>query len=275
MPRSLWNGAISFGLITIPVKLYGATEQKDVTFRQVHEADGGRIRYRRVCEKCGEEIEYADIAKGYEAPDGRMAVLSSADFEDLPLPSNKAVEIVQFVDEADIDPIFFEKSYYLEAQGVGTKPYVLLRDALARTGKSAVVKVAIRTRESLALIRAKDDVLVMDTMLWPDEVRDSEFAAPADEVTAADAEISMAEMFIEQLSGEWNPEAFTDTYRTAVEELVNAKLAGVEMPADDETSSGTGTGEVVDLVAALRASVEAAKKRREETEKEKKTKKAS
>ncbi len=275
MPRSLWNGAISFGLITIPVKLYGATEQKDVTFRQVHEADGGRIRYRRVCEKCGEEIEYADIAKGYEAPDGRMAVLSSADFEDLPLPSNKAVEIVQFVDEADIDPIFFEKSYYLEAQGVGTKPYVLLRDALARTGKSAVVKVAIRTRESLALIRAKDDVLVMDTMLWPDEVRDSEFAAPADEVTAADAEISMAEMFIEQLSGEWNPEAFTDTYRTAVEELVNAKLAGVEMPADDETSSGTGTGEVVDLVAALRASVEAAKKRREEAEKEKKTKKAS
>lgn len=275
MPRSLWNGAISFGLITIPVKLYGATEQKDVTFRQVHEADGGRIRYRRVCEKCGEEIEYADIAKGYEAPDGRMAVLSSADFEDLPLPSNKAVEIVQFVDEADIDPIFFEKSYYLEAQGVGTKPYVLLRDALARTGKSAVVKVAIRTRESLALIRAKDDVLVMDTMLWPDEVRDSEFAAPADEVTAADAEISMAEMFIEQLSGEWNPEAFTDTYRTAIEELVNAKLAGVEMPADDETSSGTGAGEVVDLVAALRASVEAAKKRREEAEKEKKTKKAS
>lgn len=266
MPRSIWKGAISFGLITIPVKLYGATEAKDVAFRQVHDADGGRIRYKRVCEVCGQEIEYAHIAKGYEAPDGRMAILTGDDLDDLPLATSKAVEIVSFVNESDIDPVYFEKTYYLEADALGVKPYVLLRDALSNTGKSAVVKVAIRSRESLALIRAKDDVLVMDTMLWPDEVRDADFAAPDADVKVQPAEVSMAEMFIDQLSGEWNPDEYTDSYREAVEALVNSKLEGVPLPAD-EGASGSGGAEVVDLVAALRASVEAAKKRREEAAK--------
>lgn len=263
MPRPVWKGAISFGLITIPVKLYGATETKDVAFHQVHAADGGRIRYKRVCEKDGQEVPYSEIAKGYEAPDGRVAVLTAEDFESLPLSTSKAVEIVQFVNESDIDPVYFEKTYYIEAESVGVKPYVLLRDALARTGRSAVVKVALRSRESLGLIRAKGNLLVMDTMLWPDEVRDAQFAYPSVDITATDAEVGMAELFIEQLAGQWQPDDYQDNYRAAVEELVDAKLQGIPLPEPKaETSPG---GEVIDLVAALKASVEAAKKRRETT----------
>ncbi|GAA1396873.1 Ku protein [Luteococcus peritonei] len=264
MPRSIWKGAISFGLITIPVKLYGATEEKDISFKQVHPADGGRIKYKRVCEKCGEEVPYAEIGKGYEAPDGRMAILDKEDLDQLPLTTTKSVDVVQFVDESEIDPTYFDKSYVLEAEGPGAKPYVLLRDALRKTGKSAVVKVALRSRESLALIRPKDDCLVMHTMLWPDEVRDNSFAAPSDEVKATDAEVGMAEMFITQMEGDFTPEQFTDSYREALEEVVQAKLAGVAVAeADEETSSPAG-GEVVDLVAALRASVEAAKAKRKQ-----------
>lgn len=270
MPRAVWKGAISFGLITIPVSLYSATEAKDVSFRQVHEADGGRIRYKRVCEKCGEEIPYADIAKGYEAPDGRLAVLTAADMESLPLASSKAVEVVQFVDESEIDPVYFEKSYLIEPVGVGVKPYVLLRNALAQTGKSAVVKVALRSRESLALIRAKDKLLVMDTMLWPDEIRDGTFAEPDEDIKVSNAEVAMAQTFIEQLSGDWAPDTFEDSYRAAVEEVVAAKLAGTPMPEGEPGTSQAG-GQVVDLVAALRASVDAARKRRAEAAKESQT----
>lgn len=261
MPRAVWKGAVSFGLITIPVSLYSATQPKDVSFNQVHASDGGRIRYQRICSICGEEVPYADIAKGWEAPDGRMVVLTPEDLESLPLSSSKAVEIVQFVDEKQIDPVYFEKTYLLEATGPGLKPYVLLRDALAATGRSAVVKVAMRSRESLALIRPRGELLVMDTMLWPDEVRDESFAVPDATVHASDAEVAMARLFIEQLSGEWQPEAFTDSYRVAVEELVTAKLAGIPLPAEAPAAAGTG-GEVIDLVAALRASVEAARQRR-------------
>lgn len=260
MPRSTWDGAISFGLIVIPVKLYGATEAKDVSLHQVHGADGGRIRYRRVCEICGEEVSYDQIERGYAAPDGRMAILTREDLDQLPLASSKTVDIVKFVDESEIDPVYFEKTYLIEANGVGVKPYVLLRDALRRTGKAGVVKVALRTRESLALIRPRGDLLVMDTMLWPDEVRDPSFAEPAADVTASKAEVGMAETFIEQMSGSWEPEEFTDGYRVALEELVEAKLEGATIPeAPAEQESG---GQVVDLMAALRASVEAAKKRR-------------
>ncbi|WP_420175399.1 Ku protein [Luteococcus sp. OSA5] len=261
MPRSLWKGAISFGLITIPVKLYGATEEKDISFKQVHPADGGRIRYKRVCDKCGKEIPYSEIGKGYEAADGRLAILDKSDLDQLPLSSTKSVDVVQFVDWDEIDPTYYEKSYVLEAEGPGAKPYVLLRDALRKTGKCAVVKVALRSRESLALIRPKDDLLVLHTMLWPDEVRDNSFAAPSQEVKASEAEVGMAEMFITQMEGDFNPADFTDSYREAVEEVVKAKLAGVPVEEADEQTSDSGA-EVVDLVAALKASVEAAKARR-------------
>lgn len=262
MPRSLWKGAVSFGLITIPVKLYGATEAQDVQFRQVHPADGGRIRYKRVCEVCGEEIPFAEIGKGYDAGDGRTVVLEASDFEDLPLPTAKQVEIVQFSDLEQIDPTYLDKAYFLEADGPGAKPYVLLRQALAEAGKVAIVKVALRSRESLALVRAHGDLLMLHTMLWPDELRDGSFAAPSADVRASDAEVGMARMFIDQLSGEFDPSQFTDQYRQALEQVVAAKLEGVSVPVPAE-GEASAQAEVVDLVAALKASVEAARARRE------------
>ncbi|MDO5683571.1 MAG: Ku protein [Propionibacteriaceae bacterium] len=261
MPRSIWKGAISFGLVTIPVKLYSATEEKDISFRQVHPADGGRIKYKRVCDTCGEEIPFAEIAKGYETPDGRLAILEKEDFDNLPLPTTKAVEVVQFVDQDEVDPTYFAKTYFLEADGPGVKPYVLLRDALTASNRAAVVKVALRSRENLALIRVKDNQLLMHTMLWPDEIRDGAFAAPPAEVTVSDAEITMAQTFIDALTGEFEPDQFTDSYREALEEVVNAKLAGAAPP--EESAPAAQEADVVDLVAALRASVEAAKQRRE------------
>jgi DNA end-binding protein Ku len=259
MPRSIWKGAISFGLVTIPIKLFSATEEKDVSFRQVHPEDGGRIKYKRVCDKCGKEIPYAEIAKGYEMPDGRMVILEAEDFASLPLPTTKAVEVVQFVGEDEIDPTYFAKTYFLEAEGPGVKPYVLLRDALVKTGRSALVKVALRSREALALLRPKDGMLLMHTMLWPDELRDGSFAAPPEEVTVSDSEVAMAQNFIEALAGDFKPDEYADSYRQAVETLVQSKLEGTELPEEEEPQEA----EVVDLVAALRASVEAAKKKRE------------
>jgi DNA end-binding protein Ku len=262
MPRSIWKGAISFGLVTIPVKLFSATEEKDISFRQVHPDDGGRIKYKRVCEKCGKEIPYPEIAKGYEMPDGRLVILSPEDFDSLPLATTKAVEVVQFVAEEDVDPTYFNKTYFLQADGPGIKPYVLLRDALSKSGQSAVVKVALRSREALALIRPKDGVLLMHTMLWPDELRDGSFAAPPEDVTVSDAEVTMAQSFIDALSGDFKPEDFTDSYREALEALVHSKAEGIPLEEPEVPEEA----EVVDLVAALRASVEAAKKRREEAE---------
>jgi DNA end-binding protein Ku len=247
-------------LVTIPVRVYGATETKDISFRQVHPADGGRIRYKRVCEVCGKEIPYAEIGKGYEAEDGRMAILTDEDFAGLPAAEGKTVEVVQFVELDRIDPLYYDKSYVLEADGPGAKPYALLRQALADTGKAAVVRVALRSRESLALIRPLDEVLVMHTMLWPDEVRDLSFAEPP-EATVTEAEVGMARMFIDQLSAEFDPAAFTDTYREELEKVVQARLEGVALPEGEEEAARPA--EVVDLVAALRASVEAAKRRRE------------
>lgn len=263
MPRSIWKGAISFGLITIPIKIYGATEEKDLSFRQVHAADGGRIHLKRVCDTCGEEVSFADIARGYETSDGRMAILDKQDFASLPLPTAKAVEVVEFVAQDEVDPSLFNRSYFLEADGPGVKPYVLLRDALARAARVAVVKVALRSREALGLVRVKGPILMLHTMLWPDELRDGSFAEPPAEVSASPAEIEMATMFIDQLSGGFDPSAFTDDYREALEKVVEAKLAGAPAPQAVDTPA---QADVVDLVAALRASVEAAKKRREEAQ---------
>jgi DNA end-binding protein Ku len=261
MPQAIWKGTISFGLVTIPVKLYSATEEKDISFRQVHEEDGGRIRYRRVCEIDGEEVPYSDIGKGYEMPDGRMVILTSDDFAQLPLPTAKAIEVLEFVPIEQVDPLYFAKAYYLGAEsGPGGKPYVLLRDALTKSKQCALVKVAIRTREVLALLREKDGALVLQTMLWPDEVRDSSFATPDDSVDIRKQEVEMAESYISTLKSEFDPERYHSDYREALEQLVEAKAEGVPIPEVEEEEGETA--DVVDLVAALRASVDAAKKRR-------------
>ncbi len=261
--QAIWKGTISFGLVTIPIKVYSATEEHNVSFRQVHEADGGRIRYKRVCEVDGDEVPYSDIGKAYELPDGRLVVLTDDDFGELPLPTAKSIEVLEFVPAEQVDPLYFSKAYYLAADGVGVKPYVLLRDALTSTGQCALVKVAIRTRETLALLREKDGALVLQTMLWPDEVRDSSFAVPDDSVTIRKQEVGMAESYISTLTAEFDPSRYSSDYRHALEQLVQAKAAGLPMPETD-TDDGQ-TAQVVDLVAALRASVDAAKRRREGT----------
>jgi DNA end-binding protein Ku len=260
--QAIWKGNISFGLVTIPIKLYSATEERDISFRQVHEADGGRIRYKRVCEIDGEEVPYSDISKGYEMADGRMVILTNDDFAELPLPTAKSIEVMEFVPIEQVDPLYFAKAYYLKADGAGAKPYVLLRDALTKSGQCAVVKVAIRTREALALLREKDGALVLQTMLWPDEVRESDFAVPDDSVSVKPQEVAMAESYISTLQSEFDPSRYHSDYREALETLVQAKAEGVPMPEAEEEEGETA--EVVDLVAALRASVAAAKERRGE-----------
>ncbi len=257
--RAIWKGAISFGLVSIPIKLYTATEERGVAFHQVHRTDGGRIRYRRVCQIDGEEIPYADIAKGYELPGGEMVVLTDEDLADLPLSSSREVDVLQFVPLEQVDPIYFAKSYYLEPEGNAAKPYVLLRDALDRSGMVAIVKIALRSRETLATLRVREGVLVLEMMIWPDEVRVPEFAFLDDDVSVRDQELQMAESLIESMAGDFTPEEFTDGYREALEAVVEAKIEGREVVAPEEAED-TG-GEVLDLMAALRKSVADAKAR--------------
>ncbi|GAA1527232.1 Ku protein [Kribbella lupini] len=261
MAQAIWKGAISFGMVTIPIKVYSATEEKDISFRQVHVADGGRIRYKRICSIDGEEVPYSDIGKGYEMADGRMIVLEPDDFADLPLSSKKVIDVLEFVPADQVDPLYLGKSYYLAADGgPGGKPYVLLRDALEGSDLYALVKVALRSRESLALLRTHENVLVLQVMLWPDEVRDASFAAPDEDIEIRKQEKAMAESYIDTLRGEFDPDQYHDEYRQALEQVVEAKAAGVPLPeSEEEEPEGA---EVVDLVAALRASVEAAKARR-------------
>jgi DNA end-binding protein Ku len=259
--QAIWKGAISFGMVTIPIKVFSATEEKDISFRQVHVADGGRIRYKRVCSECGEEVPYSDIGKGYEMADGRMVILEPDDFADLPLSSKKVIDVLEFVPADQVDPLYLGKSYYLAADGgPGAKPYVLLRDALEGSELYALVKVALRSRESLGLLRTHENVLVLQVMLWPDEVRDASFAAPDADVEIRKQEKAMAESYIDTLRGEFDPDQYHDEYRQALEQVVEAKAAGVPMPETEEEE--TEGAVVVDLVAALRASVEAAKARR-------------
>ncbi len=255
--RSIWKGAISFGLVTIPVKLYSATQARDVTFHQVHAADGGRIKYKRTCSIDGEEVPYSDIAKGYELPSGQTVVLTDEDFADLPLTTSRTIDVLEFVQQEDVDPIYFEKTYYLEPEKTGVRPYVLLREALEDSGRVAVVKVALRSREALATLRVRNGVFVLETMLWPDEVREPEFSFLDEEVEVRPQELAMAASLIDTLAGTFDPSQYTDSYREALEQLIDAKVAGEEVvtPVDAAPTAGT----VVDLMAALRASVEAAR----------------
>ncbi|QKE83236.1 Ku protein [Arthrobacter sp. NEB 688] len=259
--RAIWKGAVSFGLVNVPVRLYSATENHDVQFRQVHREDGGRIRYRRFCSIDGEEVSYDDIAKGYETEDGDMVVLTDDDFADLPSRSSKEIGVTKFVPADQIDPMWLDKSYYLEPDKSATKPYVLLRDALESEQRVAIVTVSIRTRMTMAMLRVRDGVIVMQTMLWPDEVRAADFAA-VDEQHATSQEMDMAKMLIDQLAGDYDPGEYEDDYALAVKELVRAKVEGGEVraTAPEEEESG----EVVDLLAALSRSVERAKASRGE-----------
>jgi DNA end-binding protein Ku len=255
--RSIWRGAVSFGLVSIGVKLYSATEDKDIRFHQVHAADGGRVKYKRVCSIDGKEVEYRDIAKGYELPDGQVVILTDEDFEDLPLATRREIEVLEFVDQDEIDPIHFEKTYYLEPDGPAARPYVLLRDALENAGQVAITKIAIRQRESLAALRVRDGVLVLHTMRWPDEIRRPDFAFLDEDIEVRPQELKMAEALISSMTGDFDPSEFTDDYREAMTALLEAKQSGGEVQQVPEVAEDSGA--VVDLMSALRRSVERAR----------------
>ena len=254
--RSMWKGGISFGLVMIPVRLYAATEQKDIAFRQVHRTDGGRIRFRRFCSVCDEEVPYEDVVKGYELSTGEMVVLDDDDLADLPLPTTKSIEVLHFAPAEQLDPILFNRSYYVEPEAVGARAYVLLRDALEQSGRIAVAQVALRQRESLATLRSRDGVLVLETLLWPDEIREAAFPFLQQEIEVRPQELTMAASLIDSMTTDFDAGAHHDRYREALVEVVDAKVQGRELtqPAPLEIAAGPSTS----LADALKASLAAA-----------------
>jgi len=256
-PRSMWKGAISFGLVTIPVSVYPATEEKSLKFNQLHDEDMGRIRYKRVCEVDGEEVAFEHIVKGYEIEKDRYVVLTDEDFDAVPVESSRAIDIQQFVELEEIDPILFKKSYYLVPEETGAKAYALLRQALEDESKVGVAKVSFRDKEHLAGLRFKDDVLVLETMYWPDEIRAADFDTVNAKEKVRDNEVEMAKSLIDNLTEPWDPQQFKDEYREAMMDVVEKKAAGEEIEALPEAAPAR----VVDLMEALKASVEAAKGR--------------
>jgi DNA end-binding protein Ku len=254
-PRSMWKGAISFGLVTIPVAVYPATEEKSLKFNQLHDEDMGRIRYKRVCSIDGEEVDFEHIVKGYEVEKDRYVVLTDEDLDAVPVESSRAIDIQQFVDLDEIDPILFKKSYYLVPDETGAKAYALLRKALSEESKVGIAKVSFRDKEHLAALRFKDQVFVLETMYWPDEIRAAEFDTVDSSEKVRANEVEMAKALIQNLSEPWNPEQFKDEYREALLDIVEKKDAGEAIEAPTEAAPAR----VVDLMEALKASVAAAK----------------
>ncbi|MGW0910211.1 non-homologous end joining protein Ku [Streptomyces sp. NPDC002784] len=259
--RSIWNGAISFGLVSIPIKVVNATESHAISFRQIHTEDGGRIRYRKFCELEDREVTQSEIGKGYEDADGSIVPITDEDLAQLPLPTAKTIEIVAFVPEDRIDPLQMDAAYYLAASGApAAKPYTLLREALKRSNKVAIAKFALRGRERLGMLRVVGDAIAMHGLLWPDEVRAPEGVAPDVDVTVRDKELDLADALMDTL-GEVDLEDLHDEYREAVEEVIAAKAAGEAPREAPEPATG---GKVLDLMAALEKSVRAAKESRGE-----------
>ncbi|MCH0566652.1 MULTISPECIES: Ku protein [unclassified Streptomyces] len=259
--RSIWNGAISFGLVSIPIKLVNATESHSISFRQIHTEDGGRIRYRKVCELEEREVTQAEIGKGYEDADGTIVPITEEDLSRLPIPTAKTIEIVAFVPADRIDPLQMDAAYYLAASGTpAAKPYTLLREALKRSNKVAIAKFALRGRERLGMLRVVGDAIAMHGLLWPDEVRSPEGVAPDAGVTVRDKELDLADALMDTL-GEVDLEDLHDEYREAVEEVIAAKVSGEAPPEAPEPARG---GKVLDLMAALESSVRAARESRGE-----------
>jgi DNA end-binding protein Ku len=252
----MWKGAISFGLVTIPVAVYPATEEKTLRFNQLHDEDMGRIRMKRVCEKDGEIVEFDHIVKGYEYEKDRYVVMTDEDFDSVPVESSRAIDIVRFIDLDEIDPMLFKKSYYLSPDETGAKAYSLLREAMTQENKVGIAKVSFRDKEHLAALRFKDDAFVLETMYWPDEIREADFGGIDVDQDVRPQELEMAKTLIDSLTGEWHPEEFRDEYREALLRIVEAKINGEEI----EVVEAEPTAKVVDLMAALKASVAAAKK---------------
>lgn len=264
--RSIWKGSLSFGLVNVPVKVYSATEDHDVKFHQVHAKDHGRIRYKRVCEVCGEVVDYRDIARAYESDNGQTVIITDEDLETLPEERSREIEVLEFVPASEIDPLMYDRSYYLEPDSTSTKSYVLLAKTLANTERVAIVHFALRNKTRLAALRVKDfskrDVMVIHTLLWPDEIRDPDFPSLDVKVDIKPAELKMAEQVVDSMAADFNPDQFHDDYQDQLHELIEAKLEGGEaFPTEEQPKDLDVTDDVSDLLAKLEASV---RKRRSE-----------
>lgn len=262
--RSIWKGAITFGLVNVPVKVYGATEDHDVALHQVHAKDGGRIRYKRVCELDGEEVEYADIAKAFDDGD-KTVVLSDADMASLPAERSREIDVVEFVPNEQIDPIMFEKAYYLEPDSRSVKAYALLRRTLQETDRTAIVQFALRQKTRLGALRVRGDVIMLQGLLWDDEVREARFPSLDEKVTITAKELEMSEALVKSFESDFEPEKFADDYQDQLKELIAAKLEKGDALDTDATfgqaaEQSEGGGEVLDLMEALRRSVETNRK---------------
>jgi DNA end-binding protein Ku len=260
MPRTLWKGSLSFGLVTIPIKLYTATDEKSISFNQLRESDHSRIGYKRVSKADGEEVPYDEIVKGFEYEPDRYVVFDDDELEALKPQSSRMIDIVQFVPLAQIDPVYFERPYYLAPDPNGAKAYALLAKAMQDKGAVAVCKITLRDKEHLATLRLRNDVFVLETMRWPDEIRDVslEDFGITDVPEPRKQEVQMAEALIENLTEDFDPTQYTDDYRNRVLEAVRQKVEGEEITIMQE---GEEPAAVVDLMEALRQSVEAAKSR--------------
>lgn len=276
--RAVWTGAITFGLVNVPVKAYGAVEDHDISFHQVHDKDGGRIRYERRCEVCGEKVEYKNIDKAYEE-DGDTVIMTDEDFDALPEAENNEIEVVQFVPSEQVDPIMLERSYFLEPEGKTPKSYLLLRQTLEATDRTAIVTFALRQKTRLGALRVRGKVLVLQGLLWADEVREVDFKGTKSRAKISDKELELSAALVDQYASDFTPEKFEDEYQVELRKLIDAKLAAGdtldteatfgEQPDEDDSDDA----DVVDLMEALKASLD--KKRRGKKKTAKKSTKKS
>ena len=267
----IWNGVIAFGLVSIPVKLHAATGSHDISLHQYHSDDAGRIRYQKICEIDDKPVDAEEIVRGIETAEGEVVLLDDDDLEDLPVSTSKTIEVLEFVPVEQIDPIHYEKTYYAEPAKAAAKPYLLLREALVSKEKIAIVKVTMRRRESLAALRPRDEVLVLHTMLWPDEIRQPEISGLAGE--AGKQELEMAGTLIDAMSKDFDPEVYSDAYQEALWERIEAKKRGRTTKAGK--AKAQPMAKVINLMDALEKSVEQSKEPAEKRRPKKAAKKAA
>lgn len=262
--RSIWKGAITFGLVNVPVKVYSATEDHDISLHQVHDKDGGRIRYQRRCEVCGRVVDYEHIDKAYDDGD-QTVVLSSDDLKSLPEEKSREIDVLEFVPSDQLDPIMFDRSYFLEPDGSSAKAYVLLRRTLEETDRTAIVHFSLRQKTRLGALRVRGKTLMLQSLLWDDEVREADFPALSKAIRITDKELDMSASLVDSLSDDFEPADFSDDYQRELQQLIDAKLKEGESldtdatfgeTEDDESDDTKKGGEVIDLMDALRASVE-------------------
>jgi DNA end-binding protein Ku len=258
MARALWKGAVSFGMVSIPIKMYTATDEKDISFNQLHRTDHERIRYQRYCPADDEVVELSDIVKGYEISPGQYVVLENEDFEKVPVDTTRTIEITDFVPADQIDPIYYQKTYYLEPEKVGAKPFALLREVLKDSKLIALAKVTLRQKEQLATLRLYNNIIALETMFYADEIRTTEEFDVPETGKISDRELKMAKSLVEMLTGDFEPEKYQDNYREALLELIQQKAEGQEI----SRPAAPAVSKVTDLMEALRASVENARRER-------------